>query len=323
VPKGDYEILKADIEDGYTRVANLLLEAFAMAQLSGIQKGICLFIIRRTYSWGKSEDAISLREFAQACGTSEPYVSRQLKDLIDKNVVKRLAYKPGKPAVYTINTRVADWCKGCINIQELHESAVQGLYKCTREGLYKCTRVNQPEAPVAQEPATPLKKDLKKVKDNIYIYPSDSIPYTLAEHLQKCILQNLPDFKKPNLQKWAKDIDLMIRIDKRPPPDIKALIEWAQSDPFWRANILSTSKLRKQYDTLNAQRKRGETYGPGTGIHGRISQKVLYREEERENPDAWRIRKPTESIHEPDPRTPRDPSDGGRGSREPPVEPQY
>ena len=40
MPKGDRDILKADLEDGYTPIANLILEALALAKMSGVQKGI-------------------------------------------------------------------------------------------------------------------------------------------------------------------------------------------------------------------------------------------------------------------------------------------
>ena len=31
---------------------------------------------------------------------------------------------------------------------------------------------------------------------------------------------------------------------------IEKVIKWCQGDPFWQNNILSTAKLRKQYDQL-------------------------------------------------------------------------
>ena len=43
MPKGDRERLKADLEDGSTPLANLLLEALATANISGVQKGLVLF----------------------------------------------------------------------------------------------------------------------------------------------------------------------------------------------------------------------------------------------------------------------------------------
>jgi len=37
---------------------------------------------------------------------------------------------------------------------------------------------------------------------------------------------------------------------------MRATLVWAQSDDFWRANILSATKLRKQYDQLRAHMAR-------------------------------------------------------------------
>ncbi len=79
---------------------------------------------------------------------------------------------------------------------------------------------------------------------------SDSIEIRLSELLLEKILSRNPKFKRPNRQAWAKDIDRMIRIDSRTPDDIRAVIEWCQEDDFWQNNVLSTAKLRKQFDQL-------------------------------------------------------------------------
>ena len=140
------EVLKAELEDGYGRVANLLLEALSMSKLNGKQMSICLFIIRRTYSWGKKSDEITLKEFALACDSSETYMSKQLKQLIEWKVIKRKNYSPGKIPEYEINTRVDEWDKGCLNIQGLNENIRQGLYNQARVPLNKRTRVDQGQA---------------------------------------------------------------------------------------------------------------------------------------------------------------------------------
>ena len=137
------EVLKAELEDGYGRIANLLLEALSMSKLNGKQMSICLFIIRRTYSWGKKSDEITLKEFALACDSSETYMSKQLKQLIEWKVIKRKNYSPGKIPEYEINTRVDQWDKGCLNIQGLNENIRQGLYNQARVPLNKRTRVVQ------------------------------------------------------------------------------------------------------------------------------------------------------------------------------------
>ncbi len=72
----------------------------------------------------------------------------------------------------------------------------------------------------------------------------------LSELLLKLILERKPDFRKPNLEKWASHIDKMIRLDKRSPDRIREIIQWCQADDFWQNNILSTEKLRKQFDKL-------------------------------------------------------------------------
>jgi len=58
---------------------------------------------------------------------------------------------------------------------------------------------------------------------------------------------------KKDPQKWAGHIDLAHRIDGRSFENLEKVIRWAQQHDFWRPNILSTRKLRKQYDLLKAQ----------------------------------------------------------------------
>jgi hypothetical protein len=84
----------------------------------------------------------------------------------------------------------------------------------------------------------------------IKTFLSDSIEIRLSELLFNKIISRNPNHKKPDLQAWAKHIGLMIRIDSRPPEDIRRVIEWCQADSFWQSNVLSTEKLRKQFDQL-------------------------------------------------------------------------
>ncbi len=283
MPRGDREIFKADCDDGFTKIANLLLEALTLARLNGVQKGICMFLFRRTYGWNRTEDAISLGEFADACGSSRAYISRQLTELIKKNIVYRVAYHPGKTPVYSLVTSIADWDQSCIDInalatnaaqgiydcsdtgvqglhdctsltvQGLHKSIIQGLHECTTEGLCIRTRVNQPTS-LAQPELQPVVKTERKTVKEREVYSPDSLPYQLSELLLQKILEHLPGYKKPDLQKWAWQMDALMRLDRRQPEEIKAVILFAQGDSFWRTNILSVDKLRKQYDQLNSRR---------------------------------------------------------------------
>ena len=90
---------------------------------------------------------------------------------------------------------------------------------------------------------------------NKKIYVETSNEYRLAKYLFELIRKNNPEFKEPNIQTWALHIDRMIRIDKREISDIKIIMEWCQNHDFWYSKILSTDKLRKQYDQLFMQMK--------------------------------------------------------------------
>jgi hypothetical protein len=81
-------------------------------------------------------------------------------------------------------------------------------------------------------------------------FEQNSIPVLLSGILLSFINSRNGNFKKPNIQNWAADIDKMIRIDKRVPCGIMNIICWSQADAFWQNNILSAAKLRKQYDQL-------------------------------------------------------------------------
>ena len=72
----------------------------------------------------------------------------------------------------------------------------------------------------------------------------------LAELLYKQIQNNSPNYKEPDLEKWANEFRLIMERDEREGKEIQDLIIKTQSDNFWKKNILSPSKLRKHYDRL-------------------------------------------------------------------------
>ena len=95
----------------------------------------------------------------------------------------------------------------------------------------------------------------EKVKDSkrpslSKVFQSDSEEIRLSNFLFNHILKNNPNAKKPNFQKWAKDFDLMLRVDKRDLEKVKEVIKWSQNDSFWKSNILSPGKLREKFDQL-------------------------------------------------------------------------
>ncbi len=91
----------------------------------------------------------------------------------------------------------------------------------------------------------------KKVKSK-KVFAVDSNAYRLAYFLEGEILENNPKFpqSEQQRQRWAKDFDLMLRLDKIEADDIAEVIAWCQKDKFWCSNILSGKKLREKYQQL-------------------------------------------------------------------------
>jgi len=101
--------------------------------------------------------------------------------------------------------------------------------------------------PNGQQTAT-NKNGKKEKNDNKTIPNADAL--RLARLLFDLIRQRKGDFRRPNLDRWARDIDRLIRLEKRDPERIEAVLRFCQSDPFWRSNILSPAALRKHFDRL-------------------------------------------------------------------------
>lgn len=111
-----------------------------------------------------------------------------------------------------------------------------------------------------------MKLNETKVKEK-KIFSSSSDEVRLASLLLEKIQKRKPDIKKPNLQSWAKDVDLLLRIDMRSPPTVERVISWCQADTFWQKNILSPGKLREHFDRLEMQMNGGGN-GPTNGGSG-------------------------------------------------------
>jgi len=94
-------------------------------------------------------------------------------------------------------------------------------------------------------------------------YVEGSVELQLSELLLGLITDRNPKHKRPNLQEWAKHIGLAIRIEDRTPEELERVIRWCQQDDFWQYNILSTRKLREQFDRLfiEMEAKNGKSVG--------------------------------------------------------------
>ena len=131
------------------------------------------------------------------------------------------------------------------SVQPSLQDSVQGSVQ-DGSALYKQNKTKQNKTNTSDK-SKPTRHDTKKKFDD------DSTEMKLAMYLFAKIKENNPEHRSltdAQKQSWADHIRLMIERDNRTAEQIKNMIDWCQNDEFWKQNILSTAKLRKQYDTM-------------------------------------------------------------------------
>jgi len=95
------------VENGYTRIADEIMDALISYRLPGEQMQCLLFIIRKTYGFNRIWDSISISQFVKATGIKRSNVCRALNELFTKKLVlkKETTYITS----YCFNKRYKKW----------------------------------------------------------------------------------------------------------------------------------------------------------------------------------------------------------------------
>ena len=218
-------------ENGHVRIANELVEAFQLLHLSGNQWRVLWAILRFTYGWNKKTDHISLTSFEKGTGLDRRNLKRSLDILFSRNII--LKDNSSYISRYGIQKDYTKWRTGVKNNTSVNNDTRTSVNNDTKTSVNNDTHKRQ--------------KTIKDMSDP----NSDEI--RMSGLLFSFIEKRNKGHKKPNLQKWARHIDRMIRLDSRKVDDIEAVIKWCQSEEFWQNIILSTENLRQKFDQLKLQ----------------------------------------------------------------------
>jgi len=94
------EVVKADTDEGYTRIANTLLEAVYRCDLTARQSRVLLAVIRKTYGFNRKTDWLSAPLIAEAINYlgDDSNIRKDIKALKDRNILisegKRIGPNP-------------------------------------------------------------------------------------------------------------------------------------------------------------------------------------------------------------------------------------
>ncbi len=98
----------ADLENGYTRIANEILEAMARVKLSPTQYRIIFTVWRYTYGFQRKAHQLSLTFLTEATGCDFRLIQREVKKLIDMKVLLSNQTK-GLAREIGFNKNIKDW----------------------------------------------------------------------------------------------------------------------------------------------------------------------------------------------------------------------
>ncbi|MHC4523782.1 MAG: replication protein [Planctomycetota bacterium] len=100
---------KPQLEDGFVRIANEIVEALSRIRISGEESQCLWVVLRKTYGWNKKEDRISLSQFALATGLKIPNVCRALRKLVSKKIVVIIKKDSSNITIYRFNKNFDTW----------------------------------------------------------------------------------------------------------------------------------------------------------------------------------------------------------------------
>jgi len=94
-------------ENGFTPIANELLEEIYKLKINTDALRLVLFIMRKTYGWKKKKDKIALSQFSEGLSMKRQHVCRNLNKLYDMKIILRIQDDFGNE--YQINKNYEEW----------------------------------------------------------------------------------------------------------------------------------------------------------------------------------------------------------------------
>lgn len=119
----------ADLDDGFTRLANMLLEEYAGADLTKRQFKVLLAVLRLTYGWNKPMDRIANSQIAQIARLPEKRVSEARVQLVGMNLLTQVGRSIGP------NKNTAEWLLPAGESSDTENPSKQGVNDEEEESL--------------------------------------------------------------------------------------------------------------------------------------------------------------------------------------------
>lgn len=178
------------LEDGYLRIANELLDKIIRFDFSKRQYQVLLFIIRKTYGYRKKVDQISYSQIEAATGLDHSAAVKTVSELVAMHVVSK---QHGQHAqVIGINKNYLEW----VLVSKQHPSV-----KTTLRGCQNDTKRGVKTTPTKDKPKNNTKRHIPsdfKISDQVREWATKNAHTNLDAHLDWFV-----DWAKANRKQYA------------------------------------------------------------------------------------------------------------------------
>lgn|GEM_PF-2402717 len=246
------------LENGYTRLANELLDALICAGLTARQWAVVMTIIRKTYGFNKTSDEIGLSQLSAMTGLDKSNLSRTVRELEIAKVIHRSGGTHGH--TLSINKHHKQW--GLSN-QQPQLSKQQPLSKQQQKG---CQNDNSGVVKSTIEGLSNQQPQYTSLKTTQKTTPKDNLSRSLRERFDsfwtayprkksKTAAEKALAKLKPNEQLLA---DIMSGLEKA-----KTSVEWLDktyipypaswlNDGGWMDDYTPAAYTAEQISVMNA-----------------------------------------------------------------------
>lgn len=231
----------ADLDDGYARLSNTLIEAYAGADLTKRQFKVLLAILRKTYGWNKPMDRISDSQISEIANLPVKRCNEAKLELVRMGLIHQQGgmFGPNKnisewriPQNEGISLKTGD--KKSLKLRESYPSK-QGD---TKDTIQKTINTNAPLPPEGEDAqvSKPEKRKSDRTDYQAFIQAyneevGDLLPHAVAlnDARKRRLKKLIPQLKTPNVEGWRAYVKAFVAQAKP--------FYFGQNDTGWAADI--------------------------------------------------------------------------------------
>ncbi len=226
------------LRNGYTKIANELLEALCRLNISGNEMRILLYIIRRTYGFNRSYAEMPLSEISAAVGIRKNHVSEVLNRLSAKNIIELHSNRGIKPQTISIVKNYEKWAvESCAVLPFLKTGTVPENRNPT------IPEIGNPTVPENRNPTIPEigNPTYKEKKENIKERGKERTPrgdYGNVFLSDDEINKLNQDYGEDNIRTYIQKVDNYVQSKGRPYSDYAATLRsWLDKDGIKKSDF--------------------------------------------------------------------------------------